>query len=176
MKRDYSKYIEIASIISKGDETVVKKVSECISDPLKYFENYNESYDDRGMDEDDDIEDIIWIGVLDILIEAGYVIEEDWKEGLYSFVDDISSFKVMQEAGIEVDEDLDCLDEDDTNGCIASWARALDEDPVMQGYVIGGYDIGADCYDFFVCTKEELDVLSKLAEEVGHRISRCSEC
>ena len=31
----------------------------------------------------------------------------------------------MQEAGIEVDEDLDCLDEDDTNGCIASWAGVL---------------------------------------------------
>lgn len=175
-KSDYSKCIEIAKIISKGDETVVKKVSECISDPLKYFENYNESYDDRGMDEDDDIEDIIWIGVLDILIEAGYIIEEDWKEGLYSFVDDISSFKLMQEAGIEVDEDIDCLDEDDENGCIASWAGALDNDPVMQGFVIGCYDIGADCYDFFVCTKEELETLSKLAEEVGHRICRCSEC
>ncbi len=170
------KYLEIVKIISGNDEDVLNLVTECVTNPMKYFEEHNEPFRNRLMDKYDSIDEITWIGVLDILIEAGYIIEEDWKEGLYTFVDDISSFKVMQEAGIEVDEDLDCLDEDDENGCIASWAGALDSDPIMQGFVIGGYDIGADCYDFFVCTKEELETLSKLAEEIGHRICRCSEC
>lgn len=167
------KYLEIVKIISGNDEDVLNLVTECVTNPMKYFEEHNESFRNRLMDKYDSVDKIIWIGVLDILIDAGYIIEEDWKEDLYTFVDDVSSFKVMQESGIEVDEDLDCLNEDED---IASWTRALDEDPVMQGYVIGGYDIGADCYDFFVCTKEELDTLSKLAEEVGHRICRCSEC
>ena len=169
-------FLEIAKIISNNDEDVMNRVSECVTDPLKYFEDYNESFDNRGMDEDDETDEIIWIGILDILIENGYIIEEDWKEGLYTFIDDVNSFKAMQDAGIEVDEALDSFDEDDVNSCIATWAEALDTDSVMQDYVVGGYDICSDCYDFFVCTKEELDTLSKLAEEVGHRICRCSEC
>lgn len=60
----------------------------------------------------------------------------------------------------------------DANGNV----RALDNDPVMQGLVIGCYDIGADCYDFFVCTKEKLVTLSKLAKEIDQRICLCSEC
>ena len=169
MEKDYSKYIEIASIISMNDAKVVKNVSEYIKDLLDNNRTYATEENDKN------VVKIIWMGLANILIENGCVDKDLYlKSGLYSFVDNIS--KILSFAGIEEDEDLDCFDEDDENGCIASWARALDNDPVMQGFVIGCYDIGADCYDFFVCTKEELETLSKLAEEIGHRICRCSEC
>ena len=40
MKRDYSKYIEIASIISMNDAKVVKNVSEYIKDLLDNNRTY----------------------------------------------------------------------------------------------------------------------------------------
>ncbi len=81
---------DIAAIICCGDADVLNAIDDMLSHPKKYFKRNAERYDERGIDADE-IQDIIeeddeeeqaelfWLGMVDELIEGGYVAEVDYK-------------------------------------------------------------------------------------------------
>lgn len=171
IKVEYSKCIEIAKIISNNNVDVINEVTECVSNPIKYFQFHKERYGDRCIDNADDIDTIIWIGMVDILINNNYVCERDYKDELEDFTYFMNDLKTMKENNIKITEDL--LNQDDDS--IPEWCEYLEQKNVMKDFVIAGIDIDSDSYIMFVCLIPVLDKLKILAESINHRIDFASK-
>ena len=78
--------LEIARLISDGDQEVMGEAAECVSDPKRYFEVHIDRYEERGIEDSDDLELIQWLGLVDILESRGWVCERDWKDELGDFL------------------------------------------------------------------------------------------
>ena len=55
--------LEIAAIISNGDEAVLQEVAACTSDPAGYFAAHQERYEERSVYDANDREEIQWISL-----------------------------------------------------------------------------------------------------------------
>ena len=47
--------LEIARLISDGDQEVMGEAAECVSDPKRYFEVHIDRYEERGIEDSDDL-------------------------------------------------------------------------------------------------------------------------
>lgn len=172
IKLDYSKCIEIAKIISNNNLNVTNEVTECVSNPIKYFQFNKERYEDRCIYNADNIDIIIWIGMVDILINNNYVCERDYKDELEDFTYFMNDLKTMKENNIKINEDLLYQKDDES---IPEWCEYLKQKDIMKDFVIGGIDIDSDSYVMFVCLVPVIDKLKILAESINHRIDFASE-
>lgn len=77
---EHEELLEIARIISDGDEAVLKEMSGCLTDTEAFYEARRERYEERCVDAGDDPLKIRLLGLVDILEEHGYVCERDWKD------------------------------------------------------------------------------------------------
>lgn len=166
IKVNYSTCIEIAKIISNDNMDVINEVKGCISNPIKYFQLNKEKYLDRGINNVDNIDTIIWIGMVDILINNKCVCELDYKDELVNFIYFMNDLKTMKENNINITEKL--IKQEDKS--IPEWCEYLKQQGAMKNFVIGAIDIDSDSYVMFVCLVTMLDKLKKLAEDMNHRI------
>lgn len=100
---------KIASVISENDSDVMDELRQCIMDTSNYYYSHMEQYDERGMAEDDEIEEtevIQWIGMVDILIKNQYVCECDWKADLTDeFLFNLEQIKEIKNNNLKLKEE-----------------------------------------------------------------------
>lgn len=166
-----SVYREIFGIICDGDSDALEEMEKCLgSARLFAMENY-EMFDRRGIVPSTASEfKIKWLGCVEIMIKHGYVREFDYKVDFEDFYEQFGSLKIVQARGIlPADEEI-YLDYE-----IGSWINCIDHCWGKSGMCVGGIDIDSDSYVVFVCTVEQLDKLSRLAESVGRKISKAGQ-
>ena len=155
--------LEIAKLISSGDEAVLKDVSACTEDPAGWFTAHQDRYRERCILSPDDLELVQWLGLVDILEEHGWVCERDWKDELEDFSYFVQNLHGFQQLGLELDPDW--LDEDED---IPAWCGVLTEK--WEGVCVAAIDIDSDSYVLFPATAPQFAQLQKLAGEIGHCI------
>ena len=157
--------LEIAKLISSGDEAVMADITACTGDPAAWFQTHENRYMERGVTSADDLELVQWLGLVDILEEHGWVCERDWKDELEDFSYFVQNLHGFQKLGLELDPDW--LDED---GDISEWCGVLAEQWSAQGVRMAAIDIDSDSYVLFPAAAPQLAQLQGLAGEAGHRI------
>lgn len=158
---DKKTYGEIAELITT-DKKIISNLKMCFESPMEYLEENIDRYDERGVDEFDGIDTVVWIGIADELIENGYAVELDWSEGLDEF---LSQIKVLADKNnLKLEEDW--FDEDEN---IPVWCDNLDEKWAESGFCVGAMDIDSDSYVMFICKVDTLDKLIELGEKVEQR-------
>ena len=157
--------IESARLISLGDEAVMRDVSACAEAPRDWFEANRERYEERGIDSTGDLDQVQWLGLVDILEEHGWVCERDWKDELEDFLFFLQELKGYQALHLTLDESW--LEPD---GDIPGWCEILAKKWKEQGARVAAIDIDSDSYVLFPVPSVQLPTLQKLAGETGHNI------
>jgi len=160
---DKKTYMEIAKLLT-DDESLLLKLKTCFDNPLHFFEENIDRYDERGINEDDGLGTIAWIAIADELLKEKLAVELDWKEELSEFV--------WQMKGLADKNNLELYEEDlDENDDIPTWCRILDGKWREKNYCIGAMDINSDSYLMFVCKLKTLQKLALLAAKIGRRFN-----
>lgn len=155
--------VEIAKLISSGDEAVMADITACTGDPAAWFEAHQDRYEERGVDSAEDADLVQWLSLVDILEEHGWVCERDWKDELEDFSYFVQNLHGFQ--ALSLDLDPDWLDEDED---ISAWCGVLTEK--WEGVCVAAIDIDSDSYVLFPTSTAQLADLQRLAGEIGHRI------
>ena len=164
---EHKELLEIAQIVSHGDEAVLSELTRCLTDQDVYFSAHQERYEERGIESDAEPEQIRWLGLVDILEENNYVCERDWKDEKEDFVYFFSNLSGVKRLKLEVDPDW--LDE---SGDIEAWCRILDEKWAGQQCCAAAINIDSDSYVLFACTLEDLARLEPLAQVTDYSIEK----
>lgn len=77
-------YTRIVQLLTE-DGSIHDAIEDCLESPWSYFEENIDRYDERGIDEDETEETIIWLGIADELIDANEAVELDWNPELEDF-------------------------------------------------------------------------------------------
>lgn len=157
--------VELARVISSGDEAVLRDITACTEAPADWFTAHQDRYRERCILSSDDLELIQWLGLVDILEEHGWVCERDWKDELEDFSYFLQNLHGFQKLGLELDPDW--LDEDED---ISAWCGVLTEKWAAQGVRIAAIGIDSDSYVVFPATAPQFDELQRLAGEIGQCI------
>ena len=157
--------LEIARLISDGDQEVMGEAAECVSDPKRYFEVHIDRYEERGIEDSDDLELIQWLGLVDILESRGWVCERDWKDELGDFLHFMGTLAGMAANRLSLEREW--FDED---GDIPQWCRILDGKWSAREICAAALDLESDCYVLFPCKKSDLEELRRLAGAIHRRI------
>jgi hypothetical protein len=163
---DYNCYIDIARIITHDDKNVMDKIEKLINDPIMYFNNYRSLYEERGIIDSFNIDIVIWLGLVDCLIENNYACERDYKDELDDFV------FFMNEMNYDLKIDKSGLNPD---GFIPNWCSEIDNKIQVDNLCIGGIDIDSDSFVMFICDCNKLDYLSQIAKSINHKITLASK-
>ncbi len=157
--------VELARVISSGDEAVLRDITACTEDPAGWFTSHQDRYRERCILSSDDPELIQWLGLVDILEEYGWVCERDWKDELEDFSYFVQNLHGFQKLGLELNPDW--LDEDED---ISAWCDVLTEKWAAQGVRIATIGIDSDSYVLFPAAVPQFDELQRLAGEIGQCI------
>ena len=162
--------VEIAKLISSGDEAVMTDIAACTGEPSAWFEAHQDRYEARGVNSAEDANLVQWLGLVDILEEHGWVCELDWKDELEDFSYFVQNLRGFQKLGLELDQDW--LDEDED---ISAWCGVLAEQWSAQGVRMAVIGIGSDSYVLFPASVGQLTALQTLAKEIGQYIQDVTE-
>ena len=157
--------VEIARIISSGDETVLRDITACTENPASWFTAHQDRYEERGVDSADDVDLVQWLGLVDILEEHGWVCERDWKDELEDFSYFVQNLRSFSALNLELDPDWFDEDED-----IPAWCGILTDKWAAQGVRMAAIGIDSDSYVLFPVTSSQFETLQKLAGQIGHCI------
>ena len=157
--------LEIARTISQGDSTVLSQVTLCSADIKKYFSQNASAYEERGIDGTTDESTLKWIGLVDILINANYLCERDWKDEKPDFIFFLQNLNTTKALRLTIDEH-----QLDDSADIPRWCEILDTLWEQQGACVSAFDIDSDSYVLFPCKSSDLPKLQQYAAQSGHRI------
>lgn len=160
--REIETYRAISELII-DDRTILSDLEACFATPKKYFNKNIEKYSNRAIFEEATKDTIIWIGIVDELIDGDLAVELDWKEAKEEFLEQMKD--LASKYHLEVWEDL--LEESKD---IPTWCEILDEKWVEKNFCVGAIDIDSDSYVLFICKREVLQRLSSLSKRLNHRI------
>ena len=138
-------------------------LEQCIENPGGFYQEHVEQYEERGMEDSADDDTIIWLGMVDVFMEAGKLFEFDYNVELDDFI--YGMCEIIPGNSLRIDENQ--LDEDSD---ITEWTKILSRHWSSEGYVIAAMDIDSDSYCVFIPTREIFDKLVVEAEKTGHRI------
>ena len=155
-------YTRIVQLLTE-DGSIHDAIENCLESPWSYFEENIDRYDERGIDEDETEETIIWPGIADELIDANEAIELDWNPELEDFSYFMKS--LADKKNLRVEDDW--FDEEDT---ITNWFSILDRKWETAGFCVGGIDIDSDSYVLFICKEETLKELTEWSNRIDQRI------
>ena len=155
-------YTRIVQLLTE-DGSIHDAIENCLESPWSYFEENIDRYDERGIDEDETEDTIIWLGIADELIDANEAIELDWNPELEDFSYFMKS--LADKKNLLVEDDW--FDEEDT---ITNWCSILDRRWEIEGFCVGGIDIDSDSYVLFICKVETLKELREWSNRIDQRI------
>lgn len=145
------------------DQNTTDLLKKCVCNPHDFYHKNIVKYEERDIEEDDGEQELIWIGIVDTLIEKDMLFEFDWKVDLDTF---LYGMKILcAKTGLTITEEL--LDE---NKDIREWARILTNNFKEKGYVVAAMDIDSDSYCTIVVPVDKFEKLVLEAEKAGHRI------
>ena len=155
-------YKKIVSIIDfNGAATAL--AYDCIDDPTGYYEKNKDMYEERSVTDGNDLNLIIWLGLVDIFIEKDLMVEMDYKVELIDFVYCINN--IVSDDFLNIEEEWFDSEED-----ISTWSAIVNEKWESLGYVLACMDIDSDSYCTFIAKTKEYDILTEEAAKTGHRI------
>lgn len=155
-------YTRIVQLLTE-DGSIHDAIENCLESPWSYFEENIDRYDERGIDEDETEENIIWIGIADELLDANEAVELDWNPELEDFSYFMKS--LADKKNLQMEDDW--FDEEDT---ITNWCSILDRRWEIEGFCVGGIDIDSDSYVLFICKVETLKELREWSNRIDQRI------
>ena len=155
-------YIRIVRLLTE-DGSIYDAIENCLESPWSYFEENIDRYDERGIDEDETEENIIWLGIADELLDANEAVELDWNPELEDFSYFMKS--LADKKNLQMEDDW--FDEEDT---ITNWCSILDRRWEIEGFCVGGIDIDSDSYVLFICEVETLKELTEWSNRIDQRI------
>lgn len=123
-------------------------------------------YEERGIEKDDEIDNIQWIGMIDCLLENNYVIELDFNCEKEDFISLFEETKGFRKQGLFINSSLLNSEEN-----ITEWCKALDKEWKDKDLCIIALDIDSDSYIIFVDELKVMYTLSDLAQKIDKRIS-----
>lgn len=164
-QRKINPILEIASIISNKDKEVIDKLSSCLLDTKRYFQENISFYQDRGIYEITEISKIKWIALVEILQEHNYVCERDWKDELEDFLYFSNRLNQMQANNLILKEEWFNPDDD-----ISIWCEIIDENWSNIDMCMASIDIDSDSYVLFPSTTKDLNRLKNIANSINQRI------
>ena len=159
---DSESYKKIVSLIDKQGNAL-DDLSSCIDNPREYYMINKETYEDRGIFEDEDLDTIIWLGIVDYFLEKEVVFELDFKEELSEFVYAIED--LIEDRSLEFAEEW--FDEESD---ISEWVKIINYKWSGSGYVLACIDIDSDSYCLFVINNDDYKIIADEANKIGHRI------
>ena len=161
--------MKIANDISHSDKIVTEKAELILNDPEQYILDTYREYQpiDFEIAFKGDIQDKQWWLIHDVLTQQDYIHYLDWKDDAGIFIPELDTLK-GREIIPAVIKEKDFNAEDDLTAIFTYVNGILDK----YDYVLCVYDIEADGYPMFLTKKSDLEVLSDLAEKIGHRIGR----
>ena len=155
-------YTRIVQLLTE-DGSIHDAIENCLESPWSYFEENIDRYDERGIDEDETEENIIWLGIADELLDANEAVELDWNPELEDFSYFMKS--LADKKNLQMEDDW--FDEEDT---ITNWCSILDRRWEIEGFCVGGIDIDSDSYVLFICKEETLKELTEWSNRIDQRI------
>lgn len=155
-------YTRIVQLLTE-DGSIHDAIENCLESPWSYFEENIDRYDERGIDEDETEDTIIWLGIADELIDANEAVELDWNPELEDFTYFMKS--LADKKNLQMEDDW--FDEEDT---ITNWCSILDRRWEIEGFCVGGIDIDSDSYVLFICKVETLKELREWSNRIDQRI------
>ena len=158
-KEEYTRIVRLLT----EDSSIYDAIENCLESPWSYFEENIDRYDERGIDEDETEETIIWLGIADELLDANEAVELDWNPELEDFSYFMKS--LADKKNLQMEDDW--FDEEDT---ITNWCSILDRRWEIEGFCVGGIDIDSDSYVLFICEVETLKELTKWSNRIDQRI------
>lgn len=171
-----SVYKEIFSMISDNDEKAMAEITECLEKPRLYARDNYDVFDTKGL-VPTTVSDfkVKWLGCIQIMIKYGYAREFGAKIDFDDFYKQFGELKIVSERGIIPPEDEIYLDYE-----INSWISCIEHFWGKSGMCVGEFDINSILSDdykgrsrtVFVCTVEQLEKLSRLADDAGRKIDR----
>ena len=157
--------VEIARLISQGDEAVLRDVTACIGAPAAWYDAHQGQYSERGIASAKDPDLIQWLGLVDILEEHNYVCERDWKDELENFLYFVENLRGFQALGLSIDPNWF-----DADGDVPIWCNILTQKWGPQGVRMAAIGIDSDSYVLFPALTAQFTALQKLAGEIGQYI------
>lgn len=162
MKDTCKQFIDLFDIPNKDDAEIDSFLNELVSSPKEYCKTH-ENYADRCMDESSSDSDIIWIGILDYLIEKEVIVELDYACEAGDFIYGMDG---INQAGIYSFDEED-FDDDES---IVDWFDMIERKGNPQ-YCIAGYCIDSDSYCVFITKRTTRTEMNELARKMGQKIS-----
>ena len=156
---------DITDIIAPGDDLVEYFMADLTSNPMKFFDESHYELEERSVQREDE-DSVIWLGMVEVLLEQGYACELDYKESLDEFVASVKSLKGAERLGLSMDEAWFDPEKD-----VPDWCKTLDDQWKGNGCCMGFIDIDSDSYVIFPCTLSELDDLQEIASDIDHWIT-----
>ena len=156
----YKKIVELLDV----DNDTADKLNRCIDDPCAYYDENAEVYGERGVTSYTNDDMIIWLGIVDILIENGKMFEFDWKVELGDFIYGMQ--EINSNDTLEIDEN-----DFDEDGDIIGWLEVLHSAWSDLGFVIAGMDIDSDSFCLLITAGDTFEKLVVEAEKTGHKIA-----
>ena len=153
--------LKIMECVTDGNKELIKELEDCILNTEDYYRNHQETFEERGIEEDEEEELIQWIALVDILDREGYVVECDWKEDKEDFLWSIDNLNGIKSKGLQIESNW--FEED---GEITDWLGIIDE-----GIAIFAFDIDSDSYVLFPCETNKFQQLEEWADKAGYRIA-----
>lgn len=179
-KNEFRFIYDIAAIICSGNADVLNAIDDMLSHPKKYFKHNADRYDERGIDAEeiqdimadgdvDEQAELFWLGMVDELIEGGYVAEVDYKcskdELLYALSE--LNYPTLKNAVGSTDMLSSTADDIST---LCSEISKLMAGTAKIGYI----DIDSDSYPLFILTaasgKSPDELLTELSTLAGDNL------
>ena len=179
-KNEFRFIYDIAAIICSGNADVLNAIDDMLSHPKKYFKHNADRYDERGLDAEeiqdimadgdvDEQAELFWLGMVDELIEGGYVAEVDYKcskdELLYALSE--LNYPTLKNAVGSTDMLSSTADDIST---LCSEISKLMAGTAKIGYI----DIDSDSYPLFILTaasgKSPDELLTELSTLAGDNL------
>lgn len=165
-QRDYTPIIEIAAIISGGDEQVTRDFTELIRDRKSFLEKHGDWCNELMEDIEPQREHhfllmvlAFWLTGYDTNFKYGAYI--DWKEETDEIVDSLS--EVIRNLSYPVSpKEINFTYEEDTWEVL----KMINAHFQKKGYVLCCLNTHSDCYHLFITTEKDFERLEKLGKLV----------
>ena len=133
-----------------------------VESPVEYYKRNSINYESREVDEDADVDDIIWIGILDLLVENEILAELDPRADLDFFR--FSMWLIDKDKTLDLKEDLF-----HPNAFVKEWFQVL-ETQLGEDRVIAGIEIDRRSYGVFLVERPLFLKMAELARALGRRM------
>lgn len=156
-REDCADILETARGISQNDPEVVKAMGSALDNPKDYFKQNAERFAERGIDFGDesfadelDIDELLFLAMVDELEEHGFAFEFDYKCELADFLwglEQLKTYELIKDVlpNVKLDESED----------IEKWGAAINA-ALGEKAVVSYIDIDSDSYPVAIMTWDAL--------------------